>query len=152
MTNALCFKKQRARLFFRVCLHAIHIHHQVTHTSLLAVRQLTFCFPRTTDLFLKQAAKIRQLLWPSANPHQQQVPSCSSRKEQVYRLCTPTPTRTGEEGSKHQAGLIQPELGHSYQWGWWAGPRSPFLQAAASSDACSQTWFSSRTAKTPITD
>lgn len=49
-----CLLKTRAlSIFFCLCLHAIHIHHQFTHTSLPAVRQLTSCFSRTMDLFPK---------------------------------------------------------------------------------------------------
>lgn len=110
MTDNPCLKKQPG-IFFCVCLHTIHIHHPFTHTSFQAVRQLAFCFPRTTVLFLKQAATTCQCLCPSASPQQQQVPSCSTRKERVHLLGTPTLTRTGEEGSKHQAALVQPELG-----------------------------------------
>lgn len=46
-------KTSGPRIFFCLCLHAIQIHHQFTHTSLLAQRRLTFCFPRAMDLFPK---------------------------------------------------------------------------------------------------
>lgn len=54
VTVITCILKTRIpSVFFFLCLHAIHIHHQFTHKSLLAVIQLTFDFSRTADLFPK---------------------------------------------------------------------------------------------------
>jgi len=54
VTSNLSFENQRAQNFF-LSLSTCNPYSspEFTHTSLLAVRQLAFCSPRTTDLFPK---------------------------------------------------------------------------------------------------
>lgn len=89
MTDNLSFENQSAQhILLSVYSQSTFITSSPTHLCWLWDKWL-FASQGQQTYFLKQAAKICQLICSSANPHDQQTP-CSTRMELLHLSCTPS--------------------------------------------------------------
>jgi len=96
-------------IFF--CQHSIHIHHQFTHMSLLTIEQLIFYFPRIIVLFPKAGCQnlsvhlsFSQLWQAGVSLFHHNGATSSFLRYSILSRCR-------DEGSWHQAELVQPKFG-----------------------------------------